>query len=135
MKKSLILLLVLVVAGAAYYALRSDSASSITVTLSEQNASGEMGTAVLEEINGAVRVTVSVSGQPDGSVQPAHIHTGACPTPGAVVYPLTSLQDNSSVTMLNVSLADLEAQLPLAINLHKSAAEAQIYIACGDLSF
>lgn len=39
-----------------------------------------------------------------------------------------------SVTTLDVTLAGLKAQLPLGLNVHKSAAEAKIYTSCGDRS-
>lgn len=133
--KVLVVLLVLVAVGAGYYYLVGPGKTSgVTVTLSEQNTSGESGTARLEEVDGKVLVTISVKGQPAGSVQPAHIHLGACPTPGAVVHPLTSLQNSTSVTTLDTTLAALKAKLPLAINLHKSAAQSQVYIACGDIA-
>jgi hypothetical protein len=106
-----------------------------TVTLSEENGSGETGTATLEEVNGKVQVTVALSGYPtDGTPQPAHLHVGACPGVGAVKYPLTPIVGGASVTMLDVSLSDLKAQLPLALNVHKSAKEAGVYTACGALA-
>lgn len=132
MKKTLVLLLVL--AAVALYYFKTMGPSSAIITLSVQNNSGESGTALLEEIDGKVRVTISVTGQPAGSKQPAHIHRGACPTPGAVTNPLTDVQNGTSVTMLDASLADLKALLPLAINLHKSATEASAYVACGDVA-
>lgn len=106
----------------------------LVVNLSEQNDSGEVGVATLTEKDGKVTVSLVVDGyQPNA--QPAHIHTGACPSPGAVIYPLTNVVDGNSETVLDVTLADLESQLPLAVNVHKSATEANIYTSCGDLSF
>lgn len=67
------------------------------------------------------------------STMPAHIHAGACPTPGAVSYPLAAVTAGRSETTLTVSTKELLAQLPLAINVHKSAAELSVYVACGDL--
>lgn len=40
-----------------------------------------------------------------------------------------------SQTELEVSLLDLEEQMPLAINVHKSVEEASVYVSCGDLEF
>jgi len=104
------------------------------VTLAAQNDSDETGTATLEEVDGKTVVTIALEGQSTGANQPAHIHTGACPTPGAVVYPLTNVVNGASETTLDVSLADLKAQLPLAVNVHKSAAESKVYVSCGDLN-
>jgi hypothetical protein len=108
--------------------------TSYTFTLTEQNGSGQNGTVLLEEVGSQVRVTISLS-NPTTIAEPAHIHTGSCPTPGAVVFPLENVENGTSVTMINTSLADLEAQEPLAVNIHKSAAESGTYYACGDLDF
>lgn len=111
----------------------SATPSEISVTLSEQNTSGESGTATLMEVDGKVKVTLKLTGAPSGVVQPAHIHVGACPDVGAVKYPLTSPVDGMSETTLDVTLAQLKSELPLGINVHKSAAEAKVYVSCGDL--
>ncbi len=106
--------------------------SEVNLTLSEQNKSGEMGTALLTEVNGKVKVTLKMTGA--GTVaQPAHIHLGKCPDVGAVKYSLTSVTNGMSETMLDVTLAQLKSELPLGINVHKSAAESKVYVSCGDL--
>jgi cytoskeletal protein RodZ len=105
----------------------------LTITLNEQNGSGESGTATLTDLgNGMVRVDVTVSGQPADSSQPMHIHTGKCPNPGPVVYPLNDLVDGKSTTEITTTLETLLAS-PHALNGHKSAAELQVYVFCGDV--
>ncbi len=104
-----------------------------TVSLTEVNNSGQAGSAVLEEIDGKVKVSLNLTGTKYKKGQPAHIHIGVCPGVGAVKYPLTSVMNGKSTTMLTVSMADLAAGGPLAINVHKSASEASIYTACGGL--
>ena len=106
---------------------------TITVQLGSQGGSGRSGTAVLAEIDGKVKVVVSLSGPSGGVSRPAHIHSGSCPDVGAVKYPLTSLAEGASQTNLEVSLDELVAQSPLAINIHKSSEEPSIYLACGDI--
>lgn len=108
--------------------------AEITVTLSEKNDSGESGIATLMEVDGKVQVTLAISGAPAGVTQPAHIHVGSCPDVGAVKYPLTSPVDGVSETVLDVSLDQLRSELPLGINVHKSATEVKVYVACGDLT-
>lgn len=103
------------------------------VTLYEQNNSGESGTATFEEQAGKTKVTLRMAGAPNGVAQPAHIHVGKCPTPGAVKYPLTNVVKGESVTVLDMPLAQLAAQGDLAVNVHKSAQESSFYVACGDL--
>lgn len=109
------------------------NATEMTIQLAEENTSGESGTALLREENGKTTVTVSLTGFVPGVVQPAHIHVGACPGVGAVKYPLTSVTDGTSVTELPVTIVQLKSELPLALNVHKSGAEATVYTACGAL--
>ena len=108
-------------------------AHDTTVTLSEQNGSGQNGTAILTDMgDGTTRVVVSVS---NGSTtpQPAHIHEGTCanlnPKPA---YPLTSVVNGQSETIVPVDIHHLTEE-PYAINLHKSAAEASVYTSCGNI--
>ncbi len=103
------------------------------VTLSEVNQSGQSGTATLKEENGKTTVTVELVGFVKDVAQPAHIHIGSCPGVGAVKYPLTNVVNGKSSTTISPTLKDLKAQLPLAINVHKSAAEISSYTACGEL--
>ena len=107
---------------------------SITVTLATQNNSGEQGTAELKSENGKTKVEISVSGAPANVAQPAHIHLNSCANIGAVKYPLTNVVNGKSETVVDVSLDDLLNMLPLSINVHKSAAEAGVYVACGNIT-
>jgi plastocyanin len=88
------------------------------------------------------------------SPHPAHVHTGACPTPGDVVFPLSDVSEagsmdgtpmtgstvgsedaipvESSVTTIQSSLQDLVSS-PHAIVVHESAEKIQNYISCGDI--
>jgi hypothetical protein len=104
------------------------------VALTAQNDSGQEGTAVLAEIDDSttrVEITVANSG---GEPQPAHIHRGSChhldPQPE---YPLSNVVDGKSTSEVDVSLEELQNG-EFAINVHKSEAEAQTYVACGDIA-
>lgn len=107
------------------------------IPLGEQNESGMTGFATLKDKEGQVQVLVALASAPNasggGMPHPAHIHLGACPVPGAVKYPLTNVVNGTSETMVPTTIADLKASLPLAINVHQSAAQLTKYIACGDL--
>lgn len=102
-----------------------------TVVLESVNSSDEKGTAVLVGENGKTKVTINLTGYTKDVEQPAHIHIGACPGVGAVKYPLTSVINGTSVTVLAVTLDQLKKELPLAINVHKSKTEVSSYTACG----
>lgn len=107
----------------------------IPVTLSEENKSGESGTATLVEKNGKVVVTVSLTGFTQDVSQPAHIHVGACPGVGTIKYPLKNVVNGSSETTIDATMDDLKKGLPLALNVHKSADQMRVYTACGDITF
>lgn len=123
-------LVVVMLAGAAI----ASAADPVTVVLNAQNDSGESGTATLTDLgNGKVRVEVKVTGAPAGVPQPLHIHEGTCanlnPKP---TYPLTSAVDGVSVSQIDANFADLQNG-NFAINGHKSAEEAKVYVFCGDI--
>lgn len=102
--------------------------------LNAQNNSGISGNAVLFEANGKLQVAIAFdSAAPEGVQMPAHIHKGTCENLGEVVYPLTNILNGASETELAVTVAELRSQFPLAVNVHRSAAEASVYVACGDL--
>ncbi len=103
------------------------------VPLVQQNKSGEFGAAILTEVNGKVKVVIDMNNTPKGVAQPSHIHMGSCAKIGGVTYPLSNVVDGKSETMLNVSMSELRAKLPLAVNVHKSASQSNVYVACGDL--
>ena len=105
----------------------------VPVNLRTQNKSGETGVMSLVDVNGKVEVSIVMTNAPTDAPQPAHIHAGSCPTPGAVKYPLTSVVNGKSETVLDVSLDELLLGLPLVVNVHKSSSEANVYVACGDI--
>lgn len=102
------------------------------ITLNEQNDSKESGVATIEEVNGKAIVKINL---PNNSTvaQPAHLHTGACPTPGGIAYNLTDVVNGKSETKLDVSLTEIKSKLPLALNIHTSASDIKTYVSCGDL--
>ena len=111
------------------------SEAEVSIDLSEQNASGQSGTATLSpNDDGTVHVSLEIS-NPPAEAQPAHIHQGTCaeldPTPA---FPLESVVNGTSESDVDVSLQDLlDAVDGYAINVHKSDAEADVYVACGDI--
>jgi Cu/Zn superoxide dismutase len=103
------------------------------IHLVAQNASGETGTATLYDGARGLIVKLRTSGGGDAD-QPAHIHKGTCekldPKPA---YPLKAVHDGQSETTVEgVTIAQLQKS-PYAINVHKSAKEAAIYVSCGNL--
>jgi hypothetical protein len=88
------------------------------------------------------------AGAAQGEAHPAHIHSGTCAELGDVVAPLPDVIDpgtglefqgvpdaivvDVSVSTVDLSLDELLAS-PHAINVHQSAEEIDVYIACGDI--
>ena len=125
------------VLGMAMPALAEDDhgmrPQSLTVKLDAIGDSGESGTATLTREEGGTRVLLSVTGEPADASQPTHFHMGSCAALGAVKYPLNDIVNGSSSTKLDLSLDELLANLPLALNTHKSASEMAVNMACGDV--
>jgi hypothetical protein len=123
--------------GVALLAISSDgswAADAVKVKINPQSNSGESGTATLTDAGGKTKVAVMISGQPAGSSQPMHIHKGTCakldPAPA---YGLPNLTDGKAEATIDVPLKTLQSE-KFAINGHKSAQEASVYVFCGDLS-
>ena len=112
-------------------------ARSITITMEEQNDSGQSGTATLSDMRGMTNVVVNVipAAQSTGSdPHPIHIHFGRCGSDLllGVDEPLTGVVNSESFTLVDVDLATL-MDGHHAINVHKSGAEAGIYTSCGNI--
>ena len=109
----------------------TEAQQSVTINLTAQNNSGQTGTAVLTPEGAGTKVVVTLSNAP--GPHPAHIHSGSCPTPGAVVFPLTSVTNGRSETTVAATIADI-LRAPHAINVHKSPQEIPVYTSCGNLT-
>jgi hypothetical protein len=106
---------------------------TVSVKLQALNDSGQNGSATLIPEGNKTKVVIELPGMPAGTAEPAHIHTGTCDNlDKAPKWPLNSVKDGRSVTELPVSLDTILKQ-HTAINVHKSAAEAQIYVSCGNI--
>jgi LPXTG-motif cell wall-anchored protein len=118
-------ILALAVVGAAF--------ADTSVTINELNNSGISGTAQLIDKGSQTEVIVTLTGEPSGASEPAHIHAGQCgPTLGKVVYPLKNIENGKSDTIVNAPLDSIENG-QFAINVHQSAANISTYVACGNI--
>jgi hypothetical protein len=109
----------------------------ISVAMMEQNGSGQSGTATLTLSDDGTSITVEInisSGEADVE-QPAHIHPGTCanldPKP---LIPLNNVVNGKSTTVITDAdvMGDVSGD-DFAINVHKSKAEAGVYVSCGDI--
>jgi hypothetical protein len=108
-------------------------AKPMNFSLKPQSDSGQTGTVTFTPEGQGTRVEISMSGAP-ASAQPAHVHDGSCakidPKPK---FPLTDVVNGKSSTLVAAPMADLANGMH-AINVHKSKAEASVYVACVDLT-
>lgn len=129
MRKTLMILLLTGLFGNAALALDD----VVTVTLESQNNSGQSGFATMVPEGNTTKVVIEIPNMPAGVAQPAHIHLGRCDKlDKEPKWNLQAVKGGRSVTVVPVSLDTILKQRT-AINVHKSAAEAQIYVACGNI--
>lgn len=105
---------------------------TITVTLSAQNDSSQDGTALISEMGGKTKVNVTLTNFPKDA-QPSHLHLGGCSDLGDIKFPLSLVLNGSAETLLDMDFESFKKELPLALNVHKSASDPQTYVSCGDV--
>jgi hypothetical protein len=112
----------------------SPSATSFTVSIKGQGGSGLSGEAFFAEAGASsTRVSVKVKGLEEGAIHPAHIHSGSCAGLGEIAYVLDGIVASTTENIIPVTLDELIAKLPLALNIHKSEEELNVSVACGDV--
>lgn len=105
----------------------------VTVKLEAQNNSGQNGTATLFSEGNKTKVVIEIPNAPTDVAQPAHIHLGRCDKlDKAPKWNLEAVKGGRSTTTVPVSL-DTILKDKTAINIHKSAAEVQVYVSCGNI--
>lgn len=112
-----------------------ESDDEFRVTLLPVASSGifQSGDATFEEKDGKVLINLDVTDIGVANGQPAHIHIGTCPGLGEIVYPLDNVVNGESETILDTTINQIKKQLPLAINIHKSTNEINMYTSCGEI--
>lgn len=122
-------------AGGAGSATTENAVSSpaMTIVLSSENDSHVSGTAMLLPRGNQTQVLISVTDEPAGASEPAHIHTGQCGASlGGIAYPLQNVEAGRSTSIVNVPLSAI-ADDHHAINLHESASNLGRTVACGNI--
>jgi LPXTG-motif cell wall-anchored protein len=119
------------VALAASLPIGTQAQQTVSLTISEQNDSDISGTATLTAMGDQTQVVVQLQNAP--GPHPIHIHEGTCANlDPAVEFPLTTVMNGRSETMVAASLQHIQA-MQHAINVHKSPQEASVYVACGTI--
>lgn len=111
----------------------TDNSGGKVYAMNGSNGSGQRGTVALKPRGAHTVVEIHLLKAPT-TMEPAHIHSGSCghlnPAPK---YPLTPVVDGISETTVNAPISALTAG-GLAVNVHRSTAALNVYVACGDLS-
>ena len=108
----------------------SDSVLRLEVT--EQNGSGQSGTATLTAAGDEQTKIVMELSNPPAEPQPAHVHPGPCDDLGDPVAGLAALVDGRSETTVPLSFAELRRG-DLVVHAHKSEREYSISVACAPI--
>lgn len=105
----------------------------IKIDLAAQKGADESGTATITPAGeGKVTVVVEAKNAPSGP-QPSHIHEGTCANPNPQPkYPLSDVKDGKAESTVDTTLEDLQSE-DYYVNIHKSAAEVDVVVACGDI--
>lgn len=102
---------------------------TLTLELTQENGSGQSGTAVITPVDSErARIVMEIDRAPDVP-QPAHVHPGPCGNLGDPVAALESLVDGRSETIVPVSQAELQRG-GLVVHAHRSEAEFEVSVAC-----
>ncbi|HEX3035485.1 MAG TPA: CHRD domain-containing protein [Thermodesulfobacteriota bacterium] len=109
-----------------------EASGAVEAELSELNDSGVSGTVTLTPMENQTKVTVNLTGAPEGGIHPAHIHEGTCDNLGKPAYPLNDIKNGTSETTIDATTETLTSG-KYAINVHKSPEELSAYVACGEI--
>jgi len=112
---------------------KEEAETSSQYDLGTLSNSGQKGTVTLTAMGSKTKVVISLTGEGAASVQPAHIHLGSCPTPGAVKWPLTNVVHGRSVTVLDVPFSQVD-ETGFSVAVHQSSAHLNVYVACGNIT-
>ena len=98
------------------------------------NASGENGTVTLIAASDKqTKVVITLTGEGAANAEPAHIHLGSCPNPGAVKWPLSNVIHGASTTLVNAPISQIN-KAGFAVNVHQSIVKINHYVACGNIT-
>jgi hypothetical protein len=133
MRKLLYGFAALLIAAASVSAAGANGSLTKVYSIRSMGGSFQRGTITFRAMGSQTRVTINITSEPASSIEPAHIHAGHCKHPGAVKFPLTDVVHGYSITILNVPISQATVT-GTSVNLHKSAANLNIYVACGNIS-
>lgn len=105
----------------------------ISLKIFEQNRSGEFGVVDISPVGAKTRIVITMTGKKISEAQPVHLHKGMCPKPDEIKYALNDVVNGISDTTLDAPMDTVLSEPQMAVNVHKSVADASSYVACGDV--
>jgi hypothetical protein len=106
--------------------------AALSLELTEQNGSGQSGTATLTPAGEERTKIVMELSNPPAVPQPAHVHPGPCDDLGDPVAALANVVRGRSETTVPLSSAELRRG-DLVVHAHKSEREYSISVACAPI--
>lgn len=106
--------------------------TALSLELTEQNSSGQSGTATLTPVGDERTKIVMELSNPPAVPQPAHVHPGPCDDLGDPVAALANVVRGRSETTVPLSFAQLRRG-DLVVHAHKSEREYSISVACAPI--
>jgi hypothetical protein len=106
--------------------------AALSLELTEQNGSGQSGTATLTPAGEERTKIVMELSNPPAVPQPAHVHPGPCDDLGDPVAALANVVRGRSETTVPLSFAELRRG-DLVVHAHKSEREYSISVACAPI--
>jgi hypothetical protein len=145
MRLMTVLTLVAVTACSSAQEERPTSGSSVadlvgdwSTDLQPMNASGIRGEVKLQSALAGMGITISVSGAPNGAHLPWHVPLGTCGSGGDIVgdassYPPLHVGADGSARLSTTVSTPLNERERYYVNVHRSATELAVIVACGNL--
>jgi len=101
--------------------------------LNAVGGSGESGCATPRAVMGSMLLGLRVTGEPNGAVQPAHIHRGKCGSNGPVVLPLMNVVNGTSANKIPIAKWRMYNHGGFYINIHESADNIPHIVSCANI--
>jgi hypothetical protein len=116
----------------------SDQIGDWSATIDSRNKSGLRGTASVHSAVAGSMIRIAISGAAANNHHPWHVHRGTCDTGGPIVgdanaYPALHIgSDGTASGSITIGTA-LNDDVTYHVNVHRSAAQMDVIIACGNL--
>lgn len=105
---------------------------AVSIDLRSDGNTNVLGAAHIGSADGLTGLSIDMTPGPEDVLQPAHIRHGSCGSLDDSAYPLASVLNGQSFTLVSVSLSELLAG-GYAIDVQASEAESGVSVACGDI--